>query len=730
VRICVWACSGPPVWLHLSRARRFKTRAIAAGQEGTGCCLTYNRQHGSLCSTGGETLAGGGSRGCGLIVPIPRRGFTAGSATLLYTAVTLAFTWPLAAGLARDVPWDLGDSLLNCWILAWHYRQAGTVLAGDWAAAAGWWHPGIFHPEPWTLGYSELLVTQALMGAPVYALTGNILLTYNVLFLGSFVLSALGVFLLVRDLTRDARAGWVAGLLYGFALYRVAQGSHLQVLSAQWAPFVLWFLHRWFDQGRWRDAALAGVALAAQNLSNGYYLFYLALLLPPYVVAQLAARRALTSWRAWRGPLAAGLIAAALTLPLLYPYVQLRRHGELSRAPATLTTYAADTQAWLTASDQVRAWGWLQTMPRPEGELFPGLLPLLLAAAGLALTLWNRSRGVQTDPWGSPRLERVRRGLVWGAGLLLAWHTLAIPLVLFGGITRVPLGPVVLRMTGGLRLLILWGASLTVLLLVSRRVRRACRDEPHAPVVALAALLAVTVWLSFGPDVRVAGRPSGWPGIYMLLHHGLPGADALRVPPRIAMMTTLLLAMLGGIGVAALTRERRRGVAAFVLVSVIILAEAWPVPIPINGTAQVSGFTPPPARVPAFPADDPDVRAIARLPADAVLLELPFGSLSHEIRWQYLSMGHWRPRVNGYSGGFPASYVAAGEVWRSLPNRQAEATGLLHTQGVTHVVLHPDVWAEPETGNAVRAWLAAAGARLVEAGPTVEIWRVRRTGER
>ena len=28
-------------------------------------------------------------------------------------------TWPLALGLARDVPGDLGDSLLNMWILGW-----------------------------------------------------------------------------------------------------------------------------------------------------------------------------------------------------------------------------------------------------------------------------------------------------------------------------------------------------------------------------------------------------------------------------------------------------------------------------------------------------------------------------------------------------------------------------------------------------------------------------------
>ena len=200
------------------------------------------------------------------------------------------------------MPWDLGDPLLNCWILAWHFHQAGRLLHGDLGAFADWWHPNIFHPSPYGLGQSELLVAQALQGAPIYALTGNILLTYNLLFLSSFVLAALGAFLLVRSLTRDTSAGFVAGLLYGFALYRVNQGPHLQVLSSQWFPFVLWGLHEWWQHGRLRHAAMAGVALALQNLSNGYFLVYAALWLPPYVLAQMALRGRLRDRRAWLGP--------------------------------------------------------------------------------------------------------------------------------------------------------------------------------------------------------------------------------------------------------------------------------------------------------------------------------------------------------------------------------------------------------------------------------------------
>lgn len=672
--------------------------------------------------------------------------------TLAYLLLAVAYTWPLAAGLTHDVPWDLGDSLLNDWILAWHYHQAGRLAQGDWAAVAAWWHPPIFHPSPYAIGYSELLVTQALLGAPIYLLTGNLLLTYNVLFLASVVLSALGAFLLVRELTGDARAGWVAGLLFGFALYRVAQAPHLQVLHAQWAPLVLYGLHRFFAHGRWRAAVGAGLALAAQNLSNGYYLFYLALLLPPYVVVQIAARGRLRDWRAWAGPALAAAVALALTVPLMYPYLQLRAQGDGARPLEAVAHYGADTQAWFTASEALHLWGWMRPVPRAEGELFPGVVPITLAVAGFAAVVGARVRSRQVAarskgrrtiasagerPAQSPGVAvRARRLLAVAATASLAWHSLAVVLALALGTVRLHVGPIVLSFSDGRRLLMLWLASLVVLLACSRRARAGLRESADAPVVTLAGLVLVTMWLSFGPRILTGGRPApSWPDIYGLLYAVLPGGDALRVPPRIAMMTALLMAMLAGIAIAAWRRRRPLPDAAIALLSAAFLAEAWVAPIPINlaiGTAPE--FTAAPSSAPPAPRLHPDAAAIAALPADAVTVELPMGSLPYEIYWQYLAAGHWRARVNGYSGGFPDDYPQVEAVLGDLPQRGDEAARLLRDRGVTHVVLHPDAWRNPEAPARIRAWLHSLGATSwtgqapVNAkgsgARTVEIWRL------
>src|SRR5258708_4085318 len=92
--------------------------------------------------------------------------------TLAYTAITLAMTWPVVRGLAKNVAFDLGDSLLNMWSLAWDCTKILAILTGR-ARVADFFNGNIFYPERLTLAYSEHLVAQAIQVLPVYAVTHN-----------------------------------------------------------------------------------------------------------------------------------------------------------------------------------------------------------------------------------------------------------------------------------------------------------------------------------------------------------------------------------------------------------------------------------------------------------------------------------------------------------------------------------------------------------------------------
>ena len=82
--------------------------------------------------------------------------------------------------------------VLVIWALAWNCSQLLAILSGDASRAVTYFDANIFSPAPHTLAYSEHFIGQAVQVLPVYALTGNAVLCYNLLYLSTFVLSGLG----------------------------------------------------------------------------------------------------------------------------------------------------------------------------------------------------------------------------------------------------------------------------------------------------------------------------------------------------------------------------------------------------------------------------------------------------------------------------------------------------------------------------------------------------------
>ena len=99
----------------------------------------------------------------------PRTARDAFVAAGAYGLLTLVLTWPVGRSLAHQLPADLGDPLLNCWILAWDADHLLRAMAGHLGALREYWNANIFHPHPLALAYSEHLTAQAVMILPVYA---------------------------------------------------------------------------------------------------------------------------------------------------------------------------------------------------------------------------------------------------------------------------------------------------------------------------------------------------------------------------------------------------------------------------------------------------------------------------------------------------------------------------------------------------------------------------------
>jgi len=310
--------------------------------------------------------------------------------SLGFAAVAVAATWPLARHLASHLPGDAGDPLLNAWTLGWVADRLRHGLAGLWTA------PNFF-PYRNTLAFSEHLIGIAVFAAPIAWATGNPLVAYNAAFIASFALAGIGMYLLASSLSGGSRASaWVAGLAFAFAPARWAQISHLQVLMSGWMPLALWALHLYLRTAsrRWLAAFTAFALL--ESLSNSYFAYFLAL--PGGIVA--LGGLAAAAGRRLR--LAAGLACAAATValalaPIAAIYFQVRRDYGQHRTEEDVTNFGADLAAYMRGRDRLldAVNPWLGAVPAakpvgPEGDLFPGVVAVLLAAAGAAAALGGR----------------------------------------------------------------------------------------------------------------------------------------------------------------------------------------------------------------------------------------------------------------------------------------------------------------------------------------------------
>src|SRR5258706_11651121 len=104
-----------------------------------------------------------------------------------------------------------------------------TMLSTPRALVTGAiFNANIFHPAAGTLAYSDHLLLQALVLLPLYAVTHDVVLCYNVLLGASLVASALAMHVFARDVIGSELGAYLAGLAWGFGSYHFSHLIHVQ----------------------------------------------------------------------------------------------------------------------------------------------------------------------------------------------------------------------------------------------------------------------------------------------------------------------------------------------------------------------------------------------------------------------------------------------------------------------------------------------------------------------
>jgi hypothetical protein len=464
--------------------------------------------------------------------PAFRRPFVA--SVLVYVATTLLIGRHVIANLSSQIIGDLGDPVLNAAILAWNAQNI------PWTDR--WYNFPGFYPAVGALTFSEHLLGASPLATPLYWLTQDAVVAYNLTVLASYVLCGMAMFALIWHLTGSAAASFLAGFAYAFAPYRASQLGHVQVLVAFWAPLALLGLHRFLETRRRRWLALFGAGWMLQGAANGYFLVFFSLLIGLWVLWFVVFR---ARWRDLGWITLATLLSSLPLIPILLRFVEVHGRYMLSRPVDAVIAHSADVSAVLCASQRLAAVRPYAGTCSPEGELFPGLA-LILLCAGAAVVSWQL-RG---------RTRGYRIGTATSTILLvaaLAMIAVAASVARHGPFLQT-IGPLEMSASSVLRPF----SQAIVLLLLAAVFSPALWNAVRRASVPAFYLLMVPLMsaLTWGPFPLLHGQPALTHGPYAWLML-LPGLDGLRVPPRFWMMAVICLCV--GMGVLMGAALQRRG---------------------------------------------------------------------------------------------------------------------------------------------------------------------------
>jgi hypothetical protein len=618
---------------------------------------------------------------------------------LLYVALTVALAYPLARHAAGHVLSVGPDTDLFLWTLSWDAHAFVHQPLSLFDA-------NIFAPLHRTLGFSEPLIGSAFFAAPILWLTDNPVLAMNAVALLSCVLCGVGTYVLARRVGIGPAGAALSGLIFAFAPPRFLRLDQLFLTTIQWVPFGLAYLHAYLDNddgGDPFDLRMAAAFFTLQTLTSGHGAVFLALASAALLGYRVVMGAPLALEKRVRDLGAVGLLLLAPIVPIVLVYARVQAEMGLKRSLADwlITT----PESFLASPTYVHSFLLTRLFPdahinqNANAYLFPGYLPLLLAAIGLF------SVAPSTSSWRRPPNMWTRAALA--ADVVMVASAAIAVLIAITGPVRLTWGTAMIfsardpwrallaaAVSAAIRIAILRRAPfkamprVAVLASIARRWL-AARREAETTFYALLVLLCIC--LAMGPPLGL------WPLVYWL-----PGFNFIRAASRFMLLAVLGLSVIAGSGFecATVRLPASARLVAAAIVAALLVAE-FAVPLGVR-----------PYRVVVPSAD----RWLAGRPAPFTVAEVPLPELARVFEFEkrqseYMlhSTVHWQKTVHGWSGLQPPDHLALYDRLMRFPDEDSLRS--LAAFRVDYVVVHSDLYAPAEWVQVERR-LAAYQERL------------------
>lgn len=627
-----------------------------------------------------------------------------------YALLALLATAPLPLHIARSIAgneYGAVDGFLGIWNVWWAARAIT-------APRDPFFTPLLFHPQGLDLFWQTLSLPNGLLALPATLALGP-LPAYNLLILASFALGGYTAFLFVRRFVPSDPAALVGGAIYALSPFHMQKvlDAQLEVASVQWVPLYLLALHALLDRPRPWLAIAAGLLLLVVGLGTWYYGLFCIV-----YTGMAAALWALGKYEVGSMKYEDG--EPALPLPsysiLHTSYFSVRRFAwGVAPVLVWLLIMAPRLRSLALTGDRLLGDA-RQFNERSSADLVAFFLPSPLHP------LWGEA------------VSRFYLGLhptafLWNVSLGLVACLLALAPLLSRRfrIHEGHEGGVGIEQRGSTR----ESTALEVRARHRTEDLRVLRGPDHP--WRWWALLAATLVLAMGEDLRVWGAHTGVPLPYALLAD-LPGIRASHRPNHFVILSIAILALLAARGYVVLFQPRRHEDTKTYAPSCLraLVVNGWtPAALVIALALAVDGWA---GALPLVTRPIP--QGYAQLPpGDGAVLPVPVNLNVSRSENLWYQTAHGRPIVGGFIGReppYPLGRYAPGVrelrfgrrdspdiVWPGWP---AAARESLAHYGIAYVLFHPD--AMKQSLGPMRALVAELGLAPTYADERLEIYPV------
>jgi hypothetical protein len=425
------------------------------------------------------------------------------SVTLGFSALAIACTYPLAFKLSSLARTDNADGQFAIWNVAWVAR---TLVVDPLHV----FDANIFYPHRWTLAYSEANLGAGLLALPVYWITRSPYAAFNFALLASFVMSGAATYYLVRYLTQDRRAAWVAGICFAFCPYLFGHIPHIQLLMTAGLPLTLLAFHRLVDVPAPGRAIALGLTMTLQTIFCAYYGVMAMLVVGYGALFMMVAGRKWTDRSYWTAIAIAAGVAILTTAPLALPYILLlQSDGSFGRSLDAAREYSANWRMYLASNSYLHA-PLMNIIGRSGELLFPGVVAAGLGAVGVVAT------------WRSTGRSRGTGWFYLSLGALAIWVSLGPDAVLYRALYATVPGFTLMRAPSRFGLIVVLAFSVLAGIGIAFLLGRSSRRR------LVAAALAVFACLELAVPLRLTAVPPVEPAYQVLAD--LPRGGVLDLP--------------------------------------------------------------------------------------------------------------------------------------------------------------------------------------------------------